>query len=502
MVAALLDSASQAILSVNSSGIIVLANRRTEEMFGYTHDELIGANIDVLLPESNRREHAHQRDQFFARPRARPMGIGMDLAGRRKDGGEFPVEISLSYLATDEGQLAIAFVSDVSRRKLLEAQLMHAQKMEAVGRLAGGVAHDFNNVLTVIAGYSRMIREEYAPVQPLHDYVDEILRASDRAGALTNQLLTFSRRQVMQPRIINLNTVIAQGQKMLRRLIGEDVELVLHADPEIGNIKADPNHIEQALVNLVVNSRDAMPTGGRITIETANVQLDETYTYTHLGVEPGDFVMLAVSDTGSGMDAGTLQRIFEPFFTTKEYGKGTGLGLSTVYGIVKQSGGDIFPYSEPGTGTTFKLYFPRVAQAEEVEMRPSGPEVIRSQPVTVLVVEDDKAVRDLTIHMLERLGHFVLSATKGADAIEMAAAFPGPIALLLADVVLPGMNGCEVADALASVRPDVRVLFLSGYTENAVLSSGVLRSGIDFLPKPYTYEALALKIREILARPS
>ena len=262
---------------------------------------------------------------------------------------------------TEQGLFAIAFVSDISQRKLLEEQLMHAQKMEAVGRLAGGVAHDFNNMLTVISGYNRMIVDELSPVDPLRGYAEEALKAADRAGAITNQLLSFSRRQLMQPRVINVNTVITQTEKMLRRLIGEDIELVLHLAGDAGNIKADPNHIEQAIVNLAVNSRDAMPDGGRITIETANTSLDEHYARTHLGVKPGEFVMIAVSDNGHGMDAATRQHVFEPFFTTKERGKGTGLGLATVYGIVKQTGGDIWVYSEPGSGTTFKLYFPKVA---------------------------------------------------------------------------------------------------------------------------------------------
>jgi two-component system cell cycle sensor histidine kinase/response regulator CckA len=502
LITALLDSASQAILSVDRGGIILLANRRAEEMFGHTRDELIGANIDMLLPESKRRSHAHQRDEYFSHPRARPMGIGMDLAGRRKDGSEFPVEISLSYLDSNNGMLAIAFVSDISQRKLLEEQLMHAQKMEAVGRLAGGVAHDFNNMLTVITGYNQMMLDDLLPSDPMREYAEEVLQAADRATAITNQLLSFSRRQIMQPRVISLNSVILHTEKMLRRLIGEDVELILHADPNIGNIRADPNHIEQAIVNLAVNSRDAMPTGGRVTIETSNARIDESYARTHLGVEPGEFVMLAVSDTGHGMDSATRQRIFEPFFTTKERGKGTGLGLSTVYGIVKQSGGDIWVYSEPGAGTTFKLYFPRVAQQVDVEACAAGADTLRSDGETVLVVEDEKSVRDLTILMLERLGHKVLAASNGSEAIEVSSTFPNRIALLLTDVVMPNMNGREVADKLSAARPDMRVLFLSGYTESTILHSGVLDSGFDFLPKPFTREALALKIREILARPA
>ena len=322
LVLALLESASQGVISIDRTGRIVLANRRAEEMFGYSREELLGARIEILLPESKRGGHTRERDQYFSSPHTRPMGIGMDLAGRRHDGTEFPVEVSLSYVEIEEGTFAIAFVSDISQRKQLEDQLLHAQKMEAVGRLAGGVAHDFNNMLTVISGYNRMILDELSTLDPLRGYAEEILKAADRAGALTKQLLAFSRRQIMQPRVINVNAVIAQTEKMLRRLIGEDVELLFGLASDAGNIKADPGHVEQAIVNLAVNARDAMPLGGRMNIETANVHLDETYARTHMGVTPGDFVMIAVSDTGIGMDAETRRRIFEPFFTTKEKGKG------------------------------------------------------------------------------------------------------------------------------------------------------------------------------------
>jgi CheY-like chemotaxis protein len=285
---------------------------------------------------------------------------------------------------------------------------------------------------------------------------------------------------------------------MLRRLIGEDIELVLSLSADIGNIKADPNHIEQAIVNLALNARDAMPKGGRITVETANTYLDETYARTHLGVKPGEFVMVAVSDTGHGMDAETRRRLFEPFFTTKEKGKGTGLGLATVYGVVKQLGGDIWVYSEPGQGTTFKLYFPRVT--ETASLPPASPVEANRAPSTetILVVEDEQAVRDLTVKILRKLGHTILAAANGAEAIEIATSYPGPIALLLTDVVMPNMSGRQVADHLLKLRPDLKVLYLSGYTDNTVIHHGVLDHGVEFLPKPFSREALARKIRDVL----
>jgi two-component system cell cycle sensor histidine kinase/response regulator CckA len=500
LLVALLESASQAIISIDRAGRIVLVNRRTAEMFGYTTQELLGARIELLLPESKRAAHSRQRDDYFDRPRARPMGIGLDLSGRRRDGTEFPVEVSLSTVETDDGLFGIAFISDITPRKALEAQLIHAQKMEAVGRLAGGVAHDFNNMLTVIAGYNRMILDELSTLDPLRGYAEEILKAADRAGALTNQLLAFSRRQVMQPRVINLNAVIAQTEKMLHRLIGEDVELIIILDRNTGNIKADPNHIEQAVVNLAVNSRDAMPGGGRLTIETANVHIDETYVKTHMGVKPGEFVMIAVSDTGHGMDSVTRQNIFEPFFTTKQQGKGTGLGLATVYGMVKQSGGDIWVYSEPGQGTTFKLYFPRVTEPVSAGTAEESGLARQLCSETVMLVEDEAQVRDLTQRMLKQLGYSVLTAAKGDEALEISSNHAGEIALLVTDVVMPNMSGKQVADALVLTRPGLKVLFLSGYTDNTVGNHGVLDSNVNFLAKPFSRETLARKIREILSR--
>ena len=502
MVLALLESASQGIVSIDRVGKIVLANRRAEEMFGYSRNELLGARIELLLPESKRSAHTRQREDYFARPRARPMGIGMDLSGRRKDGTEFPLEVSLSTVESDEGTFAIAFISDISQRKLLEEQLIHAQKMEAVGRLAGGVAHDFNNMLTVITGYNRMLLDDLSPLDPLRGNAEEILKAADRAAALTNQLLAFSRRQIIRPRVLSPNSVLANTQKMLQRLIGEDIQLVLKLSPECGNMRADAGHIEQAIVNLAVNARDAMPSGGCITIETANVHLDENYTKTHLGMRAGDFVMIAMTDTGHGMDSETRRHIFEPFFTTKERGKGTGLGLATVYGMVKQSGGDIWVYSELGRGTTFKLYFPRVTDAvpESAEEEVERPKAHGSE--TVLVVEDEAAVRDLTVKMMRQLGYKVMAAATGEEAIEISRAHTGRIALLLTDVVMPNMSGRQVADVLLASRPDIRILYLSGYTENTVVHHGVLEEGVSFLPKPFSREVLARKVREVLASQS
>jgi len=375
---------------------------------------------------------------------------------------------------------------------------MHAQKMEAVGRLAGGVAHDFNNMLTVIGGYNRMILDEVSTLDPLRGFAEEILKAADRAGALTKQLLAFSRRQITQPRVIRVNTVIEQTEKMLRRLIDENIELIFRLDPEAGNIRADPGLVEQSIVNLAANARDAMPFGGMLTIETANMHLDEMYARTHMGVQPGEFVMIAVSDTGQGMDSETRRHIFEPFFTTKEKGKGTGLGLATVYGMVKQTGGDIWVYSEPGRGTTFKLYFPKVTEPETTVAETAAEQPKGDLSETILVVEDEQAVRELTVKMLRKLGYSTLTADCADEAIAISEGHEGSIALLLTDVVMPNMSGRQLAVELLRARPDMKVLFLSGYTEDAIVHHGVLDPGVNFLPKPFSREVLARKLREVL----
>jgi CheY-like chemotaxis protein len=373
--------------------------------------------------------------------------------------------------------------------------------MEAVGRLAGGIAHDFNNLLTAVAGYSELLLRELPPGDPSRESAEEIRQAGNRAAALTQQLLAFSRRQVLEPRVLDLNAVITGMERMLRRVIGEDVELTTALDPELWRTRADPGQIEQAILNLVVNARDAMPRGGRLTLETANVELDEKFAGYYATVHPGPHVMLAVSDTGVGMDADLQARLFEPFFTTKEHGKGTGLGLSTTYGIVKQSGGSIWVYSEPGHGTTFKIYLPRCE--EPLEDRTAPPPARDAAPGTefVLLVEDEPEVRRLVEKLLRLKGYRVLSAASPAEAIAISKRHEAPIELLLTDVIMPGMNGRELSRVLAASRPRMRVLYMSGYTDAAMSQQGILPQGTAFLSKPFTPEALARKVREVLDSP-
>ena len=385
---------------------------------------------------------------------------------------------------------------DVTERKSLEGQLRQTAKIEAIGRLAGGVAHDFNNLLTIISGYGQLLQERLSP-EALGP-VEEILKASDRAATLTRQLLAFSRRQILAPQVLDLNSVVANMEKMLGRLIGEDIELATVQQPGLGRVKADPGQIEQVIMNLVVNSRDAMPEGGKITIETANVHLDKTYARRHPGATPGPQVMLAVSDTGMGMDAETLTHVFEPFFTTKEKGKGTGLGLATVYGIVKQSAGYIWVYSEPGRGSTFKIYLPRVEEpGREAEPAKAGSELAKGSE-TVLVVEDEEGVRSLVCETLESHGYKVLEARGADDALSIFEQYAEPIHLLLTDVVMPQMGGKELAKRLSSVHPETKVLYMSGYTDNAIVRHGVLEGGTPFLQKPFVPQTLVRKVRQVL----
>jgi len=387
---------------------------------------------------------------------------------------------------------------EMKRRRDLESQLIQSQKMEAVGRLAGGVAHDFNNLLTVILGYNEMLFEQVKGDPAAIEYTREVLQAAERASALTNQLLAFSRRQVSAPRMVNLNEVVGHIDKMLRRIIGEDVELEIRLAPELAPVHVDPAHMDQVIMNLAVNSRDALPSGGNLTIETANVQLTEEYAGGHLDLAPGPYVLLSVSDNGTGMDAVTKSRLFEPFFTTKEKGKGTGLGLSIVYGIVKQHGGQILVYSEPGQGTVFKIYLPAaVAPAEAAA--PAGQETRATVARhNILLVEDEDQVRNLTRTMLVRRGHRVLHAGSAADALALAQDASEAIDLLLTDIVMPRMNGLELAKEIRALRPGILVLFMSGYTDSNVVSQGMIDADAPFIQKPFTAAALYRKVEEVL----
>jgi nitrogen-specific signal transduction histidine kinase/CheY-like chemotaxis protein len=387
---------------------------------------------------------------------------------------------------------------DITEQRELETQLRQAQRLEVVGQLAGGIAHDFNNLLTAIRGYSELVRRNLGPKDRNRADLDQVVLASDRAVELTRQLLAFSRRQVLQPRIVDPGELVAGVAPMLRRLLGEHIELVTYAAPDLGRVKVDPSQFEQIIVNLAVNARDAMPEGGKLRIETANIELGIGYVASHPGVTPGPYVALVVSDTGSGMSDAVKTHIFEPFFTTKEPGKGTGMGLATVYGIAQQSGGSIYLYSEPGYGTSFKIYLPRVDDAAGAAASPVPTAVTPTGSETILLVEDEEAVRAYAARILSEQGYIVLEAPGGAAALALVAAHPGPIDLLVTDVVMPGLQGHQLAERLSDIRPGLRVLYVSGFTESSVVDQGVVGEGIAFLPKPYTVDALGRAVRLVL----
>jgi hypothetical protein len=496
---AILESALDSIITMDHKGRIVEFNPAAEKTFGYTRAEAIGKEMaELIIPPALRERHRRGLSHYLETGEGPVLGKRIEITALRADGTEFPVELTVTRVPGGDPPLFTGFVRDLAERRELEEQLRQSQKVEAVGRLAGGVAHDFNNLLTVITGRSHILIHHLGMDDPLRRHVDLVLKTAERAATLTQQLLAFSRKQVLQPKVLDLNAIVAGTQKMLRRLIGEDVELVTALGPALGCVQADPGQIEQVILNLAVNARDAMPQGGRLALETANVDLDEAFARHHRGARPGPHVMLAVSDTGVGMDADTQAHLFEPFFTTKGVGKGTGLGLATVYGIVKQSDGYIGVTTGPRQGARFEIYLPRV---EEVPESSDGSR-LASQPLrgqeTILLVEDQEEVRDLTRDILQMCGYTVLEARNGAEALQLFEHHGGMIHLLVTDVVMPQMGGRELADRLVSRRPDLKVLYMSGYTEEAIGSHGVLDPGVAFLPKPFSPDALAQKVRDVL----
>jgi two-component system, cell cycle sensor histidine kinase and response regulator CckA len=444
-----------------------------------------GASPEVRSPQSNEAEGRHQ-------------GV---CKHRKKDGKVFEVELISHQFDYAGRRVRLVVAQDISERHLLEQQLRQATKMEAVGRLAGGVAHDFNNLLMVIKGHTELLMSELPPSDGMSRKITQIDRAADRATALTKQLLAFSRMQVLQPRVMNLNGVVEDMGRLLPRLIGEDIELAIRTEANLGAIRADASQMEQIIMNLAVNARDAMPVGGRLIIETLNAELDRTYNSTHPIVKPGRYVLLAVSDTGTGMDAETQAHIFEPFFTTKEPGKGTGLGLATVYGVVKQSGGFIWVYSEVGKGTSFKIYLPRVDQAEDkgsaalpFAEAPRGTE-------TILLAEDEQDVREVAREFLESGGYTVIESHNGADALRLAAEHKGSIDLLVTDKVMPGMTGKELAGRLQHQHSGIGVIYMSGYSEQTVAETAQADSGMLLLTKPFSRGSILRAVREALNVP-
>ena len=496
----IIDSAMDAIITVDAAHHIVVFNRSAEQIFRCPASSALGEKIESFIPEKFREKFQEYINEFaLTDAPGRSFDWPGALAGLRRDGAEFPVEATISRMDADGEELFTIILRDIGPRLQMEAELRQAQKMEAVGQLAGGVAHEFNNFLGVILGYSELLAEGARENERLRRYVGEIKTATQHAASLTRQLLAFSRKQVAEPRVLDLNQAIWEGHKLLRRLVPANIDVVPVLAPKLGRVKLDMGQIQQILINLVVNSRDAMPQGGKVVIETANVALDEAFTSQYIGVVPGSYVMLSVSDTGSGIEDEVRSHIFEPFYTTKQPGKGTGLGLSTIYGIVKQSGGLITVESAPGKGTTFHIYLPRIPDRAE-EAKPAVPiEPDAFGSTTILIVEDDSALRRLLSVSLERRNYRVLAAKDGAEALEIFRQHSADIHLIVTDLIMPRVDGLRLRERIVAIRPDIKFLFMSGYSEEIVEQSQRSLAGCGFLEKPFLPDELEEKVRELLS---
>ncbi|GMV27051.1 MAG: hypothetical protein AMXMBFR58_30820 [Phycisphaerae bacterium] len=501
--ATIVDSAMDAIITVDETQHVVMFNASAERIFGVPVEMAVGSHLDRFIPERFRVAHRHHVQSFGQTGvTTRAMGRLGTLYGLRSDGKEFPIEASISQATAGGRRLYTVILRDVSERRMLEEQLIHSQKMEGIGRLAGGVAHDFNNLLTVMFGYLGVASSFLDPDHKAQAALTHTREAADRAAKLTRQLLAFARKQIVTPRVFSLRDAVMSLVPMLRRLIGEDVTLDVQCAEDTGYVKADVGQLEQVIMNLAVNARDAMPTGGTLTIRTANITLDDSYCRTHVGATPGPHVVITVADTGVGMPPEVLQRLFEPFFTTKRPGQGTGLGLATCHGVVRQLNGHINVQSQVGVGTSVHVLLPREPEGSvgQLELKPATPATGGSE--TILLVEDNLMVRELVSGALTNVGYRVISADGGSRAVHAAADTPGQIDLLVTDVIMPEMSGVRLAETISRARPAIKVLYMSGYNEETVLHHGVETETMAFLPKPFTVDALLTKIRSVLGSPA